>query len=155
MAAEEHVAHLENKEEQMADTKRVLFLCVGNSCRSQMAEGLLRDMAPERFEVHSAGAVASGLSPTAVRVMAELGIDISHQKSKPVEEYAGQTFDCVITVCDRSENNPCPVFLGEAGSRLHWPFEDPAYARGEEEEVLGVFRRVRDQIRDRLEQFVG
>ena len=138
----------------MADKTRVLFLCVGNSCRSQMAEGLLRDMARDKFEVHSAGAVATGLSPNAVEVMAEIGIDISHHRSKRVEEFAGQAFDCVATVCDSLENNPCPVFLGQAGKRFNWPFEDPAYAIGDEQEVLAVFRRVRDQIRARVERFV-
>jgi len=139
----------------MSDKKRVLFLCVGNSCRSQMAEGLLRDMAPDKFDAHSAGAVASGLNPTAVEVMAELGIDISHQRSKPVDEYAGQTFDCVITVCSSSENNPCPVFLGEAGKQIHCAFDDPAYATGTEEEVLDFFRRVRDEIKAKLPSLVG
>jgi len=138
----------------MMDKKRVLFMCVGNSCRSQMAEGLLRNMAPDRFDVHSAGAVATGLNPRAVRVMAELGIDISGQESKRVERFAGQTFDYVVTVCDASQHDPCPVFLGKAGRRLNWPFEDPAYAAGDEEEVLAVFRHVRDQIKGRLERFL-
>ena len=134
--------------------KRVLFLCVGNSCRSQMAEGFLRAAASDRFEVNSAGAVASGLSTKAVKVMSELGIDISSQKSKRVEEFTGREFDYVITVCDSSENNPCPVFLGQAGKQLHWPFDDPAYATGSEEEILEVFRRVRDQIKAKIELFV-
>ena len=138
----------------MANKKRVLFLCVGNSCRSQMAEGLLRDMAAEEYDVHSAGAVASGLNTKAVAVMAEIGIDISGHTSKPVDDYAGQTFDYVVTVCDESENNPCPVFLGHAGQQLHCPFEDPAYATGTEDEVLEVFRRVRDQIKARLGRFI-
>jgi len=139
----------------MDHKKRVLLLCVGNSCRSQMAEGLLRHMAPERFEVHSAGSMASGVNPTAVRVMAELSIDISGHRSKRVEEFSGRTFDYVVTVCDESEDNPCPVFLGQAGQRLHWPFDDPAYATGNDQQVLAVFRRIRDQIRDRLERFVA
>jgi arsenate reductase len=134
--------------------KRVLFLCVGNSCRSQMAEGLLREMAPESYDVHSAGSMASGVNPTAVKVMAERGIDISQQRSKRVDEYAGQTFDYVMTVCDSSEDNPCPVFLGQAGKKFHWPVYDPAYATGNDEEVLAVFRRVRDQIGETLERFV-
>ena len=137
----------------MADKKRILFLCVGNSCRSQMAEGLLRDLAPGDFEAKSAGAVASGLSTRAVRVMGERGLDISGQRSDRVDRYAGQTFDYVVTLCEASQGEPCPVFLGSAGRRLHWPFDDPAYAEGTEEEVLTVFRRVRDQIEARLAQF--
>ncbi|OHB86057.1 MAG: hypothetical protein A2V98_03090 [Planctomycetes bacterium RBG_16_64_12] len=139
----------------MATKKRTLFLCVGNSCRSQMAEGLLRHLAPERFEAHSAGAVASGLNPNAVKVMRELGIDIARQRSKLVEQFAGQTFDYVVTVCDSSQGGPCPVFLGQAGERLHWPLDDPAEATGSEEEVLRVFRRIRDEIKARLERFTG
>jgi len=120
-----------------------------------MAEGFLREMAPEGYEVYSAGAVATGLNSRAVKVMRELGIDISGHESKRVGEFAGETFDYVITVCDDSRNDPCPVFLGQAGKRLDWPFEDPAYATGGEEEVLAVFRRVRDEIRARLQRFVS
>jgi len=138
----------------MKDKKRVLFMCVGNSCRSQMAEGLLRAMAGDRYEVASCGAVATGLSSRAVQVMGEIGIDISHQLSQRDEEYAGQRFDYVITVCDASGEQPCPVFVGDAGERLHWPFDDPAYAPGDEEEVMEVFRRVRDEIRVKLAEFV-
>ena len=133
----------------------MLFLCAGNSCRSQMAEGLLRHMAPQVFDVHSAGVETHGLNPNAVDVMAEIGIDISHHRSKCTEEYARQTFDCVVTVCDDSENNPCPVFLGQAGKRLHVPVTDPAAATGSEEEILGVFRQVRDQIKAELESFAS
>ena len=139
----------------MADKRGVLFLCLGNSCRSQMAEGLLRSTAPDKFDVHSAGATAAGLNPNAVKVMAELGIDISHHKSKSVDEFAEQAFDYVVTVCDSSQHSPCPVFLGQAGKRLHWPFADPVCAAGDDEEVLEIFRRVRDQIRARLESFVA
>ncbi|NQT13059.1 MAG: arsenate reductase ArsC [Planctomycetes bacterium] len=138
----------------MADKKRVLFLCVGNSCRSQMAEGLLRGIAPEKFDVHSAGAKPAGLNPNAVRVMAEIGIDLSGQRSKSVEEYAEERFDFVATVCDNSASGPCPVFLGKTGTALHWPFFDPAEAGGSEEELLDVFRRVRDEIKAKLEAFV-
>jgi len=139
----------------MTDKKRVLFLCIGNSCRSQMAEGLLRHMAPERFDVHSAGALAAGLSFRAARVMAEIGINIAYHRSKLAGEFAGQDFDYVITVCDGSAETPCPAFLGQAGRQLHWPFTDPAFVAGTEEQVLDVFRRVRDQIRDRLRSFVN
>lgn len=135
--------------------KRVLFLCVGNSCRSQMAEGLLRHIAANVSEVHSAGAVATGLNPRAVEVMAETGIDISAQWSKVVDQFAEENFDYVVTLCDESEDNPCPVFLGEAGRRLHVPFDDPAYATGTEQEILDFFRRVRDQIRGWLETFAN
>ena len=134
---------------------RVLFLCVGNACRSQMAEGILRHLAGERFEVHSAGAVPAGLSSRAVKVMAEIGVDISDHVSQSVDDFSGQTFDHVITVCDEAGNSPCPVFVGQAGEKLHWPFDDPAFATGDKEEVLAVFRRVRDEIMARLELFVA
>lgn len=137
----------------MAEKKRVLFLCVGNSCRSQMAEGLLRGIAPDAFEVHSAGAEPAGLNPNAVRVMAEIGIDVSGNRSKSVEEYAHERFDFVATVCDNSASGPCPVFLGETGEAFHWPFFDPAEADGTEEEVIDVFRQVRDEIKAKLEAF--
>ena len=134
---------------------RVLFLCVGNACRSQMAEGILRHLAGERFEVHSAGAVPAGLSSRAVKAMAEIGVDISDHVSQSVDDFSGQTFDYVITVCSEAGNSPCPVFVGRAGEKLHWPFDDPAFARGDEEAVSAVFRRVRDEIKARLELFVA
>ena len=134
---------------------RVLFLCVGNACRSQMAEGVLRHLAGERFEVYSAGAVPAGLSSRAVRVMAEIGVDISNHVSQSVDDYSGYTFDYVITVCNEAANSPCPVFVGQAVEKLHWPFDDPAFATGDKEEVLAVFRRVRDEIMARLELFVA
>jgi len=139
---------------KMTDKKRVLFLCVGNSCRSQMAEGFLRAIASCKYDVYSAGTVASGLSPNAVKVMSELGIDISGQRSKRVDEFAGQRFDYVVTVCDNSEHNPCPVFIGQSGEQFHWPFDDPAYATGDEEDVLEIFRRIRNRITERIECFV-
>lgn len=131
---------------------RVLFLCTGNSCRSQMAEGWLRHLAGDRFAVFSAGTHPAGVNPDAVRVMNEAGVDISGQQSKSVGSFLGQHFAYVITVCDRA-NESCPIFPGMA-RRLHWPFEDPAHARGSEEQRLAVFRRVRDQIAARLRQFV-
>ena len=118
-----------------------------------MAEGLLRDMGPDKFDVFSAGSETHGLNPRGVQVMAEIGIDISGHQSELVEQYQGQTFDYVITVCEEAGNSRCPVFLGEAGKRLHWPFDDPAGAVGEEDEVRDVFRRVRDQIRSRLASY--
>jgi len=140
---------------KMEAKTRVLFLCVGNACRSQMAEGILRHLAGERFEVHSAGAVPAGLSSRAVKVMAEIGVDISDHVSQSVDDFSGQTFDHVITVCDEAGNSPCPAFVGQAGEKLHWPFDDPAMATGDDEEVLEVFRRVRDEIKTRLELFVA
>jgi arsenate reductase len=135
---------------EVAHRSRILFLCTHNSARSQMAEGLLRDMAVERFEVHSAGTEAALVRPQAIKVMKELGIDISGQESKTLKRYLGEPFDYVITVCDDA-NEACPFFPG-ARRRLHWSFEDPAAAEGSEEERLGVFRKVRDQIKERIEE---
>ena len=130
--------------------RRILFLCTHNSARSQMAEGLLRHLAADRFEAYSAGTEATRVRPLAIRAMAELGIDISTQASKTLERYLGAPFDAVITVCDQA-NEACPVFLG-AMERLHWSFPDPAQATGTEEEQLAVYRSVRDAIRARIEQ---
>ena len=127
---------------------RVLFLCTHNSARSQMAEGLLRDM-DERFEVFSAGTEATIVRPLAIRAMAEVGIDISGQQSKTLEKFLDQQFDAVITVCDQA-NEACPVFFG-AKTRLHWSFPDPSQATGTDEEQLAVYRQVRDAIRQRIE----
>jgi arsenate reductase len=130
---------------------RILFLCTGNSARSQMAEGLLRHMAGDRFEVFSAGTRPAGLNPNAVKAMAEAGIDISGHRSKSVDECAGQQFDCVFTVCDNAKE-ACPFFPG-GGKRIHHSFKDPAAAPAERQ--MDVFRRVRDEIAARLEQFAG
>ncbi len=132
----------------MAKT-RVLFLCTHNSARSQMAEGLLRHLGEGRFEVYSAGTEATRVRPEAISVMSELGVDISGQESKTLERYLGEPFEYVVTVCDDA-NETCPVFPG-ARERLHWSFEDPSRAEGEGEERLAVFRRVRDEIRARVE----
>jgi len=129
---------------------KVLFLCTHNSACSQMAEGLLRRLAGDRFEVHSAGTEVTHVRPLAVRAMAEIGVDVSEQESKTLERYLGEPFEHVITVCDAA-NEACPVFPG-AKSRLHWSFEDPAQANGTEEERLEVFRKVRDEIRERIER---
>ncbi len=129
---------------------KVLFLCTHNSARSQMAEGLLRHLAGDRFEVHSAGTEATSVRPEAVRVMAEIGADISGQESKTLERYLGESFEYVITVCDDA-NEACPVFPG-ARNRLHWSFEDPSQATGDDEERLEVFQKVRDRIRSRIEE---
>lgn len=136
----------------MNERKRVLILCTGNSARSQMAEGILRHAGGERFEVWSAGTEPSRLNPLAVRAMQELGIDIGAHRSKSVDEFRGQEFDYVITVCDNAKEN-CPVFPGRS-ERIHWSFEDPAAAAGDEDARLAVFRRVRDEIRERLNDFV-
>ena len=132
----------------MNEKIRVLILCTGNSARSQMAEGLLRHEGGERFEVHSAGTVPSFVRPQAIEAMREIGIDISGHRSKSVDEFAGQEFDYVITVCDNANEN-CPVFPGKT-KRIHWSFDDPAEALGTEEEKLAVFRRVRNEIAEKL-----
>jgi arsenate reductase len=136
----------------MNDKKRVLILCTGNSARSQMAEGLLRHDAGERFEVESAGTEPSSVRPEAIAAMDELGIDISGHRSKSVEEFDGQKFDFVITVCD-SARESCPVFFGGA-KRLHRDFEDPAaLINGSGEERLALFRRIRGELRTYLAEF--
>lgn len=136
----------------MSNKLRVLILCTGNSARSQVAEGLLRHDAGDRFEVFSAGVEPSHVRLQAIEVMRELGIDISDHRSKSVDEFAAQEFDYVITVCDNA-NERCPVFPGQT-KRIHWSFDDPAAAKGDEAAVLAVFRRVRDEIRERLRQLI-
>ena len=131
--------------------KRVLILCTGNSARSQMAEGLLRDLAADRFEVFSAGTKPSRVRPEAIAAMRELGIDISGHRSKSVDEFAQQPFDYVITVCDNARES-CPVYPASV-QRIHWSFEDPAAVTGSEEERMKAFREIRDQIRARLIEF--
>ena len=137
----------------MNDRKRVLILCTGNSARSQMAEGLLRHDGGDRFEVASAGVEPSEVRSQAIEVMREIGINISGQRSKSVDEFLGQEFDYVITVCDNAREQ-CPVFPCKA-ERIHWSFEDPAAAQGDEATRLSVFRRVRDEIRERLGGFIA
>jgi arsenate reductase len=132
----------------MNERKRVLILCTGNSARSQMAEGLLRHDGGGRFEVESAGTHPGSVRAEAVEAMREVGIDISAHHSKSVAEFAGQQFDYVITVCDNAREQ-CPVFPTQT-RRVHWSFEDPASADGDEAARLSVFRRVRDEIRERL-----
>jgi len=137
----------------MSEKKRVLILCTGNSARSQMAEGLLRHDAGNRFEVASAGVDPSKVRPQAIEAMREVGIDISGRRSKSVDEFAGQEFDYVITVCDNA-NERCPIFPGNT-ERIHWSFDDPAAAEGDDDRKLAVFRRVRDEIRHRLRLFAA
>jgi arsenate reductase len=132
--------------------KRILILCTGNSARSQMAEGILRHDAGDRFEVESAGTKPGRVRPEAVAVMKEIGIDLTGHRSKSVNEFADQNFDSVLTVCDSAKES-CPIFPGH-GKRIHHSFDDPAAVEGTEEERLAVFRRVRDEIRDYLTEFV-
>lgn len=136
----------------MNERKRVLILCTGNSARSQMAEGLLRHLAGDRFEVESAGVAPTQVRPEAITVMREIGVDISSQRSKSVDEFLGQAFAYVITVCDNA-NEQCPVFPANT-KRLHWSFADPAAAQGDEQARLAVFRRVRDEIAEQLRIFI-
>ncbi|QQS32725.1 MAG: arsenate reductase ArsC [Acidobacteriota bacterium] len=137
----------------MGDKTKVLILCTGNSARSQMAEGLLRYIAGNRFEVESAGTVASFVRPQAIEAMREIGIDISGHRSKCLDEFLDTPFDHVITVCDNA-NETCPMFPGTA-KRTHWSFDDPAAATGTDEEILAKFRRIRDEIAEKLRQFAA
>ncbi|MFA4980936.1 MAG: arsenate reductase ArsC [Candidatus Omnitrophota bacterium] len=131
--------------------KKVLFLCTGNSCRSQMAEGFLRSLAGDKFEVFSAGVKPTQVNPLAIKVMAEAGIDISKHRSKSAMEFIGQQFDYVITVCDNARQT-CPIFPGKY-EKIHWDLEDPAEAQGSEEERMVVFRKIRDEIKKRIEEW--
>jgi arsenate reductase len=131
--------------------KRVLILCTGNSARSQMAEGLLRHDAGDRFQVFSAGVKPSHVRPEAIAVMREVGIDLSGHRSKHVDEFAGQSFDYVLTVCDNARES-CPVFPGGT-VMIHQNFADPAAVSGPEQQRLAAFRKVRDEIREFLRSF--
>ncbi len=131
--------------------QRVLFLCTHNSARSQMAEGLLRHSAGDRFDVFSAGTEATRVHPLAIEAMREIGIDISRQRSKKLDEFLDQPFDFVITVCDQADE-ACPIFPG-ARKRLHWSFDDPSKAGGSEQERLRAFRAIRDEIAAQLRRF--
>ena len=133
--------------------KTVLFVCTGNSARSQMAEGLLRHLGEDRFGASSAGTHPSHVRPEAVAVMNEIGIDISAHRSKGLDAFVGQEFDYVITVCDHAKET-CPVFPGRA-ERLHWSFDDPASIVGSEDHRMSEFRRVRDEIRTQILRFVN
>lgn len=133
--------------------KSVLFLCTGNSCRSQMADGLINHDFADHIEAFSAGTEPHGLNPRAVQVMQEIGIDISTNSSDHISTYEGQAFDYVITLCGDA-NDKCPLFFGGV-KRLHMGFDDPPKAKGTEEEIMAVYRRVRDEIRTRLGDFFG
>ena len=131
---------------------KILIICTGNTCRSQMAEGFLKSF-DKNLEVCSAGTAAEeNVNPHAVKVMGEVGIDIDFQKPEPVEKYINESFDWVITVCDGAKEI-CPVFTGDVKHRLHIGFEDPAKARGTEKQVLPVYRKVRDQIKEGFYEF--
>ncbi len=133
--------------------KTILVLCTGNSCRSHMAEGILRHLAADLFEVHSAGSQPAGyVHPMAIAALEELDIDISQHSSKHLDEFLTQSIDTVVTVCGNAEQ-VCPTFPGQH-NRYHWGFDDPAHAEGSEEEVMAVFRRVRDEIYLTLQAYV-
>jgi arsenate reductase (thioredoxin) len=131
---------------------RVLFVCTGNSCRSIMAEALLRTHGGADFDVHSAGTEPKGLNPRTMRLLADAGVDAPWARSKSVEEYLGQPFDYVITVCDQARQ-ACPVFPGSHES-LHWGYEDPAEATGTDDEIMAVYRRTFALISERIHQFI-
>ncbi|MFZ5517443.1 MAG: arsenate reductase ArsC [Candidatus Zhuqueibacterota bacterium] len=133
--------------------EKILVLCTGNSCRSQMAEGYFRHFAGEKFEVTSAGLEPSVVNPKAIQVMLEDGVDISSHTSKDVEQFIGQNFNYIITVCDNAKER-CPFFPGQA-ERILWSFVDPAGAQGSEAEIFAMFRKVRDQIRERIKEFLN
>jgi arsenate reductase len=133
--------------------QRVLFLCTHNSARSQMAEALLRRIAGDRFDVHSAGTEATHVRPLAIKAMAEQGMDIGQQQSKTLHQYLAQPFDYVITVCDQA-NETCP-FFPNARTRLHWSFPDPSQAQGDEAAQLAVYREVRDNIAAHVQMWLN
>jgi arsenate reductase (thioredoxin) len=135
------------------EKERVLFLCTGNSARSQMAEAMLRKMAGDRYEVHSAGLEPSAIHPMTIQVLQEIGIDASGQYAKPLTVYLGKVhFSYLITVCSKAEER-CPIFPG-ISQRLHWPFEDPAAFEGSEQAKLDFFRQIRDQIEIKIRQWL-
>ena len=139
----------------MPDKPRVLFLCTGNSARSQMAEAFLRKYGGESFEPYSAGLEPKGVNPLTIRVLDEVGIDISHQTSKSIDAYLGKlSFQYLVTVCDDADQN-CPTGLPGINERMHWSFEDPAHFEGTEEEKLAKFREVRDLIEEKVKQWLA
>jgi arsenate reductase (thioredoxin) len=130
--------------------QKVLILCTGNSCRSQMAEGILRHYGDDKFEVASAGTQPSKVNETAIKVMREIGINISGHRSKDVKEFLGQHFQYIITVCDKADKS-CPIFPG-VSRRVHWFFPDPPHSQEVTEEVLGEFRLIRDMIHNKFKK---
>ena len=135
----------------MSKKQKILFVCTGNSCRSQIAEGLLRDMAGDRFDVYSAGSHPTRVHPNAIAVMEEWGIDISNHSSDATDEYVNKGMDIVITVCDHA-NQVCPVFPGDV-QRIHWSIDDPF--RGWSSELLDNFRETRQELKERLGKFIS
>jgi arsenate reductase len=131
--------------------KRVLFICTNNSCRSQMAEGIINHELEDNIEAFSAGTTPTSVNPRAILVMKEIGIDISRHRSKSMDEFTGQHFDYVITLCDNA-NEQCPLFFGGV-KKIHMGFDDPAAATGTEEEIMVVFRKVRNDIKGKLLDF--
>ncbi len=138
--------------DQKNGLKRILVLCTGNSCRSQMAEAYLQEFGKGLLEAYSAGTEAHGINPYAIKVMAEDGLDISKKESKAADRFIGQTFDYIITVCDKAREN-CPYFPGRA-KRIHRSFNDPAAASGSDTDILREFRRVRNEIKNWARAFV-
>ena len=137
------------------DKQRVLFLCTGNSARSQIAEAFLRKHGGERFEAHSAGLEPKGLNPFTVKVMNEIGIDVSSQTSKGVETYLGKVlFQHLVTVCDDADKN-CPTVWPGVNNRMHWSFQDPAAVEGTDEEKLAKFREIRDLIEVKIKSWLA
>ncbi|MCS7205758.1 MAG: arsenate reductase ArsC [Leptospiraceae bacterium] len=136
----------------MKQVKRVLILCTGNSCRSQMAEGILKSFSSKHYIVSAGTNISDRVHPKAIKVMKEIGIDISNHYPKSVDQFLSQSFDFLITVCDSAKES-CPTFYGPVKHRLHIGFEDPAKAEGTEEEVMNVFRKVRDEIYKEFKNF--
>ena len=137
------------------EKKKVLFLCTGNSARSQMAESILRNLADDIYEAHSAGLDVKEIHPLTLKVLEEIGIDVEGLYAKPLTLYLGKVpFHYVITVCDQADKN-CPTIFPGMGERMHWSFEDPAAFEGNDEEKLKVFRTIRDQIMNRIKEFIN
>ena len=134
------------------DKKKVIFICTGNACRSQMAEGLLRHMAGNKFEVYSAGSHPSRLHPASVVVMAEWGIDIARHTAEPIDDYLDIGIDIAITVCDNAQQS-CPTFPGNV-ERIHWGLDDPYHGWGANPEDLPPYRETRDELKERIEGFI-
>lgn len=141
--------------DKQINKQKILFLCTGNSARSQMAEAFVRKHGGDRFEAHSAGLEPKGLNPFTVKVMDEVGIDVSGQISKGVDTYLGKVlFQYLVTVCDDADKN-CPTVWPGVNQRMHWSFQDPAAVEGTEEEKLAKFREVRDQIEKKIKDWLA
>jgi len=132
--------------------KKVIFICTGNACRSQMAEGLLRHMAGDKFEVYSAGSQPSRLHPASVAVMAEWGIDIARHTAEPIDDYLETGIDIAITVCDNAQQS-CPTFPGNV-EQIHWGLDDPYHGWGSDPEDLPPYRETRDELKERIKDFL-